>query len=116
MHVSLTVALVPPVARPPSHVCSGAAYDYCIQSFGCTAEAAGKAERRLLPDIAERLTRTKIDYVCDWLQSSLDLSDAELKRLVTKNPPVLGYRVEAMASTLDWLQDRLDLERMPRRS
>ena len=90
LHLSLTVALVPPVVRPPSHVCSGAAYDYCIQSFGCTAEAAGKAERRLLPDIAERLTRTKIDFVCEWLQSSLDLSDAELKRLVTKNPPVLG--------------------------
>ena len=43
LHVSLTVALVPPVARPPSHVvCSGAAYDYCIQSFGCTAEEADK--------------------------------------------------------------------------
>ena len=57
MHVSLTVALVPPAARPPSHVvCSGAAYDYCIQSLGCTAEEANKAEGRLLPDIAERIT------------------------------------------------------------
>ena len=117
MHLSLTVALVPPAAmvppaaRPPSRVvCSGAAYDYCIQSLGCTAEAAGKAERRLLPDIAERLTRTQIDYKCDWLQSSLDLSDAELKKVVLGRPSLLGYSVEKnMAPTLDWLQKRLDL-------
>ena len=31
--LSLTVALVPPAARLPSHVvCGGAAYDYCIQA------------------------------------------------------------------------------------
>ena len=46
LHVSLTVALVPPVARPRSHVCSGAAYDYCIQSLGCTTAEASKADVR----------------------------------------------------------------------
>ena len=57
LHLSLTVALVPPAARPPSHVvCSGAAYDYCVQALGCTSEEANKAEGRLLPDIAERIT------------------------------------------------------------
>ena len=57
LHLSLTVALVPPIARRPSRVVgSGAAYDYCIQSLGCTAEEANKAEGRLLPDIAERIT------------------------------------------------------------
>ena len=113
LHVSLTVALVPPVARPPSHVvCSGAAYDYCIQSFGCTAEEADKAERRiLLPNIVESLTRTQIEFVCDWLQSSLDLSDAELKKVVLTRPTLLGYSVEKnMAPKLEWLQNYLDLD------
>ena len=109
--LTLTVALVPPVARLPSHVlCPGAAYDYYIQCLGCTAEEACKAERRLLPSIAESLTRTQIDCLCGWLQSSLDLSDAELKKVVTVNPTLLGYSVEAMASTFDWLQDRLGLD------
>ncbi|CAH0366845.1 unnamed protein product [Pelagomonas calceolata] len=111
LHVSLTVALVPPVARPPSHVCSGAAYDYCIQSLGCTAVAAGKAERGLLPNIAESLTRTQIDCVCDWLQSSLDLSDAELKKVILWAPSLLGYSVEKnIAPKLEWLQNYLDLD------
>ena len=35
MYLSLTVALVLPVARPPSHVvCGGAALDYCSRSGG----------------------------------------------------------------------------------
>ena len=78
LHLSLTVALVPPVARLSRHVlCSGAAYDYCVQSLGCTAEEAAKAEGKLLPRSAESRTREKIDYVCNWLQSELGLSDAE---------------------------------------
>ena len=103
LHLSLTVALVPPIAKRPSHVVrSGAAYDYCIQSLGCTAAEASKAERRLLPNIAESPTQTQIDCVCDWLQSSLDLSDAELKKVVMRFPALLGYKVEAnMAPTLD---------------
>ena len=45
LYLSLTVALVLPVARPPSHVvCGGAALDYCVQSLGCTAEEARKIE------------------------------------------------------------------------
>ena len=50
-------ALVTPVARPPhAVVCGGATYDYCVQALGCTSEEANKAEGRLLPDIAERIT------------------------------------------------------------
>ena len=37
MHLSLTVALVPPAARPPSHVVCQVLC-YCIQSLGCTAD------------------------------------------------------------------------------
>ena len=111
VHVSLTFALVPPVVRPPSHVCSGAAYDYCIQSLGCTAKEATKAEGALLPNIAETLTQTKIDCTCDWLQSSFDLSDAELKKVVLTCPSLLGYSVEKnMAPKLEWLQNYLDLD------
>jgi len=112
LHLSLTVALVPPVARPPRHVvCSGAAYDYCVQSLGCTAEEAAKAERALFPNIADRLTRAQANERCSWLQSSLDLSDAELKRLVMRSPQVLGLSVKNnIKPKIDWLQSRLDLD------
>ena len=112
LHVSLTVALVPPAARPLSHVvCGGAAYDYFVQSLGCTAKEATKAEGALLPNIAESMTRAQADQRCSWLQSSLDLSDAELKRVVRRCPPVLGYSVEKnMAPKLEWLQNYLDLD------
>ena len=75
--VAGAAALVGPGARPPrAVVCRGATYDYCVQALGCTAQEATKAEGALLPNIAESMTRTQIDCVCDWLQSSLDLSDA----------------------------------------
>ena len=112
LHLSLTVALVPPVARLPSHVvCGGAAYDYCIQALGCTVEEAGKAERALLPNIAANMTRAQADERCSWLRSSLELSDAELKRLVMRNPQVLGLSVKSnIEPKIDWLQSRLDLD------
>ena len=112
LHLSLTVALVPPVARLSRHVvCSGAAYDYCVQSLGCTAEEAAKAERALFPNIADRLTRAQANERCSWLQSSLDLSDAELKRLVMRSPQVLGLSVKNnIKPKIDWLQSRLDLD------
>ena len=111
LHLSLTVALVPPVARLSRHVlCSGAAYDYCVQSLGCTAEEAAKAEGKLLPRSAESRTREKIDYVCNWLQSELGLSDAELKKMVMRFPSVLGYNKASVEPKLDWLQKRLDLD------
>ena len=104
--------LVAPGARPPRAVVSGgAAYDYCVQALGCTTQEATKAEGALLPNIAESMTRTQIDCVCDWLQSSLDLSDAELKKVVMRFPALLGYSVEDnMAPKLDWLQTRLELD------
>merc|ERR1719482_1235533 len=40
---------------------SGAAYHYCVQSLGCTAEEAAKVERNLLPKIAESLTLAQAD-------------------------------------------------------
>ena len=85
LHLSLTVALVPPAARLSRHVvCGGAAYDYCIQALGCTAEEAAKAERAMLPHIAEKLTRAQAEEMCSRLQSTLDLNDAELKRVVMR--------------------------------
>ena len=108
LHLSLTVALVPPVARPPSHVvCSGAAYDYCIQSLGCTGEEAAKAEGKLLPRTAERLNRTKIDYVCNWLQSEFDLSDAELKKVMLRRPTLLARTKTSMALKQEWFESEL---------
>ena len=110
--VAGAAALVAPGARPPrAVVCGGATYDYCVQALGCTAQEATKAEGALLPNIAESMTRTQIDCVCDWLQSSLDLSDAELKKVVLRLPAVLSYSVETnLAPRLDWLQNRLDLD------
>ena len=110
--LSLTVALVPPAARLPRHVvCPGAAYDYCIQSLGCTTAEASKVEGRLLPNIAANMTRAHADEQCSWLQSSLGLSDAELKRLVMRSPQVLGLSVKNnIEPTIDWLQSRLHLD------
>ena len=110
--LSLTVALVPPAARLPSHVvCGGAAYDYCIQALGCTAEEAAKAERALLPNIAESITRAQAEERCSWLRSRLDLSDAELKKVVLWSPTFLSKSVEdTLAPKLEWLQTRLDLD------
>ena len=111
MLVAGAAALVAPGARPPrAVVCGGATYDYCVQALGCTAAEATKAEGVLLPNFAESMTRAQAEERCGWLRSRLDLSDAELKKLVTKEPSVLGYSVETMAPTLDWLQDRLALD------
>ena len=105
------VALVQPVARPPRHVvCGGAAADYFTERFGCTAEEAAKAERKLLPKIAEGMTRARAEAVCGWLQSALDLSDSELKKPVLRHPAILTYSIKAnLAPTVTWLQSTLDL-------
>ena len=95
MHLSLTVALVPPRSRPSGAVvCRGGVADYCVQSLGCTAAEASKVEGKLLPNIAESTTRAQADQLCSWLQPSLDLSDAELKKVVMRFPSLLGYSVE----------------------
>ena len=106
--VAGAAALVPPGSRPSGAVaCRGAAYDYCVQALGCTAQEATKAERRIMPNIAEWITFARIEESCGWLQSSLDLSDVELKRVVTRHPPVLACSVEAnMEPKLEWLQFR----------
>ena len=110
--VAGAAALVPPGSRPSGAVaCRGAAYDYCVQALGCTAEEATKAEGVLLPNIAESMTRAQADQLCSWLQSSLDLSDAELKKVVMRFPGLLGFSVEdKLEPKLDWLQDRLNLD------
>ena len=112
MLLSLTVALVPPVARPRSHVvCSGAAYDYCVQALGCTAEEATKVEGRLIPSSAKSLTRAQAEERLGWLQSELGLSDSELKKVVLTFPALLGCSVEDnMELKLNWLETRLDLD------
>ena len=50
--------------------------------WGCTAQEATKVEGKLLLNMAERMTRGQADQPCSWLQSSLALSHAELKRAV----------------------------------
>ena len=110
MHLSLTVALVPPIARRPSLVVrSGAAYDYCIQSLGCTAEEAAKAERGIRPNAAESITLARVEESCGWLRSALDLSDTQLKKVVLRQPTLLHCRLESAASRLSWLKSRLGL-------
>ena len=109
--VAGAAALVAPGSRlPRAVVCGGATYDYCVQALGCTAAEATKAERRIMPNIAEWITFARIEESCGWLQSSLDLSDAELKKMVLTFPQMLSLSVEDnMAPKLDWLQKRLDL-------
>ena len=110
LHLSLTVALVPPIARRPSLVVrSGAAYDYCIQSLGCTAEEAAKAERGIRPNAAESITLARVEESCGWLRSALDLSDTQLKKVVLRQPTLLHCRLESAASRLSWLKSRLGL-------
>ena len=83
--LSLTVALVPPAARLPSHVvCDGAAYDYCIQALGCTADEATKAEGALLPNIVKSMTCAQADERCSRLQSALGLRDSDRKTPSTR--------------------------------
>ena len=110
--VAGAAALVAPGSRLPRAVaCGGATYDYCVQALGCTAQEATKAERRIMPNIAEWITFARIEESCGWLQSSLDLSDAELKKMVLTFPQMLSLSVENnLAPTLDWLQTRLDTD------
>jgi hypothetical protein len=112
MLLSLTVALVPPAARLSRHVeCGGAAYDYCIQALGCTAEEARRTEAKLgRVRLAARIEGVRIEGVCDWLRSRLDLDDSGLKKMVLTFPQMLGCSVEAnLEPTLGWFQTRLDL-------
>ena len=103
--VAGAAALVAPGSRPSGAVaCRGAAYDYCVQALGCTAEEATKAEGVLLPNFAERMTRAQAEERCGWLRSRLDLSDAELKKVVLLIPTLLSHSVENMEPKLDWLQ------------
>jgi hypothetical protein len=110
--VAGAAALVAPGSRPSGAVaCRGATYDYCVQALGCTAEEAGKVERSLLADMAKYMTYAKAEERCVRLQSTLDLSDSELKKVVMRFPSLLGYKVEAtLEPKLQWLQNRLDLD------
>ena len=107
--VAGAAALVAPGSRPSGAVaCRGAAYDYCVQSLGCTAKEASKTAGALLPNIAESMTRAQAEERLGWLQSELGLSDSELKKVVMRFPALLGYN--SSAPKLDWLQSRLDLD------
>lgn len=109
---AVAVALVPPAARLPTAVVrDGASADYFTQSFGCAAEEAAKAEKRLRGRFFEGKTRAKADELCSWLQSALSLSDAELKKMVLEYPTLLSCTEKNLASTLDWLRSNLDLSK-----
>ena len=76
--VAGAAALVAPGSRPSGAVaCRGAAYDYCVQSLGCTAEEATKAEGVLLPNIAESMTRAQAE---ERLQLAAVLARPERRR------------------------------------
>ena len=109
--VAGAAALVAPGARPPrAVVCGGATYDYCVQALGCTMADASKVERSLMADMAKYMTYAKAEEKCVWLQSRLDLDEGQLRKIIIRQPAVLGSSVEVnMAPKLDWLQTCLDL-------
>ena len=54
--VAGAAALVAPGSRPSGAVaCRGAVADYCVQSLGCTAAEATKAEGKLIAEACEEL-------------------------------------------------------------
>ena len=98
-------------ATAPRHggISCGAAADLCVERFGATEAEAAKAEGRLLPSTIKYLNSTLATERCDDLQQRLDLSEAELKRVVLRLPSVLGYSFANLEPKLAALQQRLGL-------
>ena len=81
-----------------------------MEQLGATPAEAEKAESKLLPHMQESMTRARASGVCDPLQERLDLSEAELKKIVLGLPAVLSYSMERnVLPKLDFLQRELGL-------
>ena len=81
--------------------------DYVTSRFGCGAEEAAKFEKG---NSGRASSVDRATDSCDKLQQRLDLSEAELKKIVLKLPSVLGYSYEAnLGPSIAALQERLDL-------
>jgi len=95
------------VGLPPP----GRAATFLRARFACTDEEVLRAERSLLPNqVHPGIDLARAGNTCDSLQSRLSLSKPELKKVVLKIPPVLGYSYEAnLEPSLAALQSRLSL-------
>jgi len=79
--------------------------------FACTEDEVLRAVQRLLPtQVDPGIDPAWAGAVCDALQSRLSLSEPELRALMLKLPPVLGYSYEyKIEPSLAALQSRLCL-------
>ena len=57
---------------------SGEVATYLVDRFGCTEQQADKAERKLLPNLANSLRAPRMEAVCVALQLRLGLSEKPL--------------------------------------
>ena len=100
-------------ARLPSHVvCGGAAY-ITASRHGLHGGGGWQGRTKVVAEIAESLTQTQIDCVCDWL-----LSRSTWRRRAEEGgsefPPLLGYSVDNFAGArlatdrLDWTRGAED--------
>ena len=81
--------------------------DYVTSRFGCGAEEAAKFEKG---NSGRASSVDRATDSCDKLQQRLDLSEAELKKIVLKTPSALHFSYEAnIEPKLALLQRRLDL-------
>merc|ERR1740129_1256891 len=63
-----------------------------------------------MPTVLSYSTEANVLPSLAALQSRLELSDVELKKMVVRHPMVLGYSIEAnVLPKLDWLQQELKL-------
>ena len=80
-----------------------------IVRLGGSARDAQSAQAALLPGFESTLTEDRVSAVSAYLQSEFELSDAELRRVLTRQPSLLGCRVETHQWGVDFLQKRLRL-------
>ena len=106
--VTLTAAifgalLAPPCARraaPPRaqlpELRPRTAANWFVERLGCTEAEGEKAAGRLLPNIRDWLDTDwqRADETRSSVQQLLGLSEAEVRKLVLRQPQVLGYSVE----------------------
>jgi len=81
--------------------------DYVTNGFGCSAEEAAKFDKK---NAGRASSAERAKDSCDKLQQRLDVSEAELKKIVLKLPSVLSLSYKAnIEPKLALLQRRLDL-------
>ena len=109
-HVHLSWLGRPMPLTPRCHSSCGVTTDFLASRFDCTEVEAKRAEEKLVPNIANTMTRLRLATQCDALQGQLGLSDPELRKVVMRLPSVLGLSFEAnIEPSLAKLQGRLGL-------